>query len=107
MGTIYIPEGYKSPQTIKETEIAIKEVKDYFERALADALNLGRIAGAGVDVLSTEPPKADNPLLSCKNCFITPHIAWAGYETRERLVGVVLNNLKSYLDGNPVNVVNK
>jgi glycerate dehydrogenase len=77
------------------------------EQALADALNSDRIAGAGVDVLSTEPPKADNPLLSCKNCFITPHIAWACYETRERLVGVVLNNLKSYLDGNPVNVVNK
>ena len=77
------------------------------EQALADALNSDRIAGAGVDVLSTEPPKADNPLLSCKNCFITPHIAWAGYETRERLVGVVLNNLKSYLDGNPVNIVNK
>ncbi len=77
------------------------------EQALADALNTGRIAGAGVDVLSTEPPKADNPLLTCKNCFITPHIAWAGYETRERLVGVVLDNLKSYIDGNPVNVVNK
>lgn len=77
------------------------------EEALAAALNDGRIFGAGVDVLSTEPPKADNPLLSCKNCFITPHIAWAGYETRERLVGVVYDNLKSYLNGNPVNVVNK
>lgn len=77
------------------------------EQALADALNSDRIAGAGVDVLSTEPPGADNPLLYCKNCFITPHIAWAGYETRERLVGVVLNNLQSFLDGNPVNVVNK
>ena len=77
------------------------------ENALAEALRSGRIAGAGVDVLSTEPPKADNPLLSCPNCFITPHIAWAGYETRERLVGVVYDNLKSYLDGNPVNVVNK
>lgn len=77
------------------------------ENALAEALRSGRITGAGVDVLSTEPPKADNPLLSCPNCFITPHIAWAGYETRERLVGVVYDNLKSYLDGNPVNVVNK
>lgn len=77
------------------------------EQALADALNSGRIAGAGVDVLSTEPPNENNPLLSCSKCFITPHIAWAGYETRERLVDVVYNNLKSFLSGNPVNVVNK
>lgn len=77
------------------------------EQALADAINLGRIFGAGVDVLSTEPPKKDNPLLSCSRCFITPHVAWAGYETRVRLLGVVLDNLKSYLNGNPVNVVNK
>ena len=77
------------------------------EQALADALNSGRIAGAGVDVLSTEPPNENNPLLSCSKCFITPHIAWAGYETRERLVGVFYNNLKSFISGNPVNVVNK
>ena len=77
------------------------------EKALADALDSGRIAAAGVDVLSTEPPKADNPLLTCKNCFITPHIAWAGFETRKRLVGVVYENLKSYLSGNPINIVNK
>lgn len=77
------------------------------EQALADALNGEKIAGAAVDVLSCEPPKKDNPLLNCKNCIITPHIAWAGYETRVRLLDVVYDNLKSFLNGNPVNVVNK
>lgn len=77
------------------------------EQALADAINDGKIYGAGVDVLSTEPPKKDNPLLSCQRCFITPHVAWAGYETRVRLLGVVYDNLKAFCDGSPINVVNK
>lgn len=76
------------------------------EKALADALNNNKIAGAGVDVLSTEPPKADNPLLSAKNCFITPHIAWAAYETRSRLMSILKANFEAFANGCPQNVVN-
>ena len=76
------------------------------DKALADALNEGRIQALGVDVMTTEPPQADNPLLTAKNCFITPHIAWAGYETRTRLVRILEENLKAFLDGHPQNVVN-
>ncbi|MBQ3518395.1 MAG: D-2-hydroxyacid dehydrogenase [Clostridia bacterium] len=76
------------------------------EQALADALNNGSIAGAGVDVLSTEPPKAENPLLSAKNCFITPHIAWAPLETRQRLMDIFVENIRAFINGSPINVVN-
>lgn len=75
------------------------------EDALADALRNGRIAGAGLDVLSAEPPKAENPLFGLKNCFITPHIAWAGFETRERLMKICRENVEAFLNGAPQNIV--
>ena len=75
------------------------------ERDLADALNSGRIAGAGLDVLSTEPPKADNPLLAAKNCILTPHIAWATRAARARLMKTVVENVRAFLAGQPQNVV--
>jgi len=76
------------------------------EIALAEALNNGGIAGAAVDVLSTEPPQPSNPLLTAKNCIITPHIGWATKSARERLMKIVVNNIRAFLNGTPVNVVN-
>lgn len=75
------------------------------EQDLADALHSGKVAGAALDVVGTEPIKSDNPLLQAKNCLITPHISWAPKETRQRLMDIAVNNLKSYLDGKAVNVV--
>lgn len=75
------------------------------EKALAEALEEGRLLGAGLDVLSAEPPSAGNPLLRLKNCFITPHIAWATREARVRLMKQAVENLKAYINGNPINNV--
>ena len=72
---------------------------------LADALNNDVIAGAGIDVLSVEPPSADNPLLSAKNCLVTPHIAWATLEARTRLMATVIANVNAFIQGQPANVV--
>lgn len=76
------------------------------EADLAYALNNRIIAGAGLDVLSTEPPKEDNPLLSAENCLITPHIAWATQEARKRLINIVTGNIKGFIESRPVNIVN-
>ena len=75
------------------------------EKALADALNAGKIAGAGLDVLGREPPEADNPLSKAKNCYITPHIAWATKAARQRLMDIALTNIRAFMNGKPQNVV--
>ncbi|MBM3875475.1 MAG: D-2-hydroxyacid dehydrogenase [Verrucomicrobia bacterium] len=76
------------------------------EAALADALNTGRIAGAGLDVLSTEPPPAGNPLFTAKHCIITPHNAWMSRAARSRLMSTAMDNVRAFLAGTPRNVVN-
>lgn len=77
------------------------------EEDLKDALNSGKVAAAGLDVVSTEPIRQDNPLLAAKNCIITPHISWAPKESRQRLMDFAVGNLKAFLDGQVINCVNK
>ncbi|MHB9134527.1 MAG: D-2-hydroxyacid dehydrogenase [Armatimonadota bacterium] len=76
------------------------------QQELADALNAGHIAGAGLDVLAVEPPPPDNPLLTARNCLVTPHIAWATHAARARLMAAVVENVQAFLAGKSLNVVN-
>ena len=76
------------------------------EEDVAEALRSGHLGGYGADVMCQEPPAEDNPLFSAPNAYITPHIAWATFEARKRLIAIAVGNVKAFIDGNPVNVVN-
>lgn len=76
------------------------------EQDLADALNTGKVYAAGLDVVSTEPIRGDNPLLEARNCIITPHISWAAQAARQRIMDITVDNIRAFINGNPVNVVN-
>ena len=76
------------------------------EAAVAEALKSGRLGGAALDVVSVEPIRESNPLLGAPNCLITPHIAWAAKESRARLMDIATENLRGFLNGEPVNIVN-
>lgn len=114
--SLHVPQTAETEQMINQE--AIQQMKDGVillntargglldEAAVAEALNAGKIYAAGVDVVTKEPMAADNPLLKAKNCFITPHIAWAPVETRERLMGIAVDNFAAFIHGTEKNVVN-
>ncbi len=115
--TLHAPLTPETANMVNERTLSLMKKSAYLintsrggavdEKALTNALNEGKIAGAGIDVLTEEPMRADNPLRSAKNCIITPHIAWAPIETRRRLITLVAENLKAFMNGNPINIVNK
>lgn len=105
-------EGIINKDTIAKMKDGVMIINDsrgplIVESDLKEALNSNKVAGAAVDVVSTEPIRMDNPLLSAKNIIITPHIAWAPKESRQRLMDVAVDNLRSFKNGSPINVVNK
>ena len=98
----------KNIEKMKDGVIIINNARGgcVVEQDLADALNSGKVAAAGLDVVSTEPISGDNPLLAAKNCIITPHISWASRECRQRILDTTVENVRSFLAGTPKNVVN-
>ncbi len=115
--TFHAPLTKETERVVRRETLALMKKSAYIintsrggvidEMALATALNNGDIAGAGLDVLTVEPMLAENPLLTAKNCIITPHIGWAAIETRKRLIVNVAENLRAFIDGKPINIVNK
>lgn len=113
--TLHCPLNHSTENIVNAERIALMKKTAFLintargqlidEGALAHALNNDKIAGAGIDVLSTEPPSPNNPLLSAKNCYLTPHIAWATRASRQRLMNCVVENINCYLDGKLQNVV--
>lgn len=114
--TLHCPLNEQSKLMINEKSLALFKPTAYLintargglidENALAAALNSGKIAGAALDVLTSEPPKADNPLIHAKNCIITPHMAWASLEARVRLLHATEDNVRAFLQNAPINKVN-
>jgi glycerate dehydrogenase len=114
--SLHCPLTPETAQLVNASRLALMKSTAYLintsrgalvdEPALAAALHAGRIAGAGLDVLSSEPPRPDNPLLAAPNCHITPHIAWATRSARQRLLDIVVANIRGFLAGRPENVVN-
>ncbi len=114
--SVHCPLTEQTAHLIRRETLALMKPEAYLintarggivqEQELADALNSGRIAGAGLDVLQSEPMSPDTPLKTAKNCLITPHIAWSPLETRQRLVCIVAENLEAFLNGSPKNQVN-
>ncbi|HAT83751.1 MAG TPA: glycerate dehydrogenase [Clostridiales bacterium] len=114
--TLHCPLNEQSKLMINEKSLALFKPTAYLintargglvdENALADALNSGKIAGAALDVLTSEPPEADNPLIHAENCIITPHIGWASLEARVRLLHATEDNVRAFLQNSPINKVN-
>ena len=114
--SLHCPLTDQNKQFINEERLALMKPSAFLintsrgplidESALASALEAGTIAGAAVDVLSVEPPSQENPLLSARNCIVTPHIAWATRASRSRLMEIAVENVRAFLAGSPTNVIN-
>jgi glycerate dehydrogenase len=113
--TLHCPLSSETAGIVNKEHLALMKASSFLintargglvdEAALAVALNSGKIAGAGLDVLSVEPPSGDNPLLKAKNCHITPHFAWASKAARQRLISIAAANVRDFINGTPRNVV--